>query len=88
MATNMNAPLYVEGLCKNYPSFRLKEVSFALEKEHLKTQSCVYQRSATRCHSKDGKPRDGRAAGFCSSSVHKRIDCIRQALCELFTIIT
>ena len=32
MATNMNAPLYVEGLCKNYPSFRLKEVSFALEK--------------------------------------------------------
>ena len=32
MAINMNAPLYVEGLCKNYPSFRLKEVSFALEK--------------------------------------------------------
>ena len=32
MANNSNAPLYVEGLCKNYPSFRLKEVSFALEK--------------------------------------------------------
>jgi ABC-2 type transport system ATP-binding protein len=32
MATDMNAPLYVEGLCKNYPSFRLKEVSFALER--------------------------------------------------------
>ena len=31
MAININAPLYVEGLCKNYPSFRLKEVSFALE---------------------------------------------------------
>ena len=32
MGTEMNAPLYVEGLCKNYPSFQLKEVSFTLEK--------------------------------------------------------
>ncbi len=31
MATEQKAPLVVKGLCKNYPSFQLKEVSFALE---------------------------------------------------------
>ena len=38
-------------------SFQVNGISFTLEKEHLKNQSCVYQRSSTRCHSKDGKPR-------------------------------
>ena len=31
MANEMKAPLSVQGLCKNYPEFRLKEVSFTLE---------------------------------------------------------
>ena len=30
MADKTNAPLYVQGLCKNYPGFALKDVSFAL----------------------------------------------------------
>lgn len=38
-------------------SFQVNGISFTLEKEHLRNQSCVYQRSSTRCHSKDGKPR-------------------------------
>lgn len=32
MGTEMKAPLYVEGLCKSYPSFQLKDVSFSLER--------------------------------------------------------
>ena len=31
MANNMNAPLAVKGLCKNYPAFQLKPLSFELE---------------------------------------------------------
>ncbi len=31
MANEMNAPLVVKGLCKNYPGFQLKPLSFALE---------------------------------------------------------
>lgn len=31
MENKKNAPLYVRGLCKSYPSFQLKDVSFALE---------------------------------------------------------
>ena len=31
MENNMNAPLSVRGLCKNYPEFQLKSVSFSLE---------------------------------------------------------
>ncbi len=31
MKTEKNAPLYVRGLCKSYPSFQLKDVSFTLE---------------------------------------------------------
>ena len=31
MEIKASAPLYVKGLCKNYPSFQLKDVSFTLE---------------------------------------------------------
>ena len=31
MASEMKSPLTVQGLCKEYPDFRLQDVSFSLE---------------------------------------------------------
>ena len=31
MTNEMNSPLSVRGLCKNYPEFQLKDLSFTLE---------------------------------------------------------
>ena len=31
MVNEMNSPLSVRGLCKNYPEFQLKDLSFTLE---------------------------------------------------------